>query len=72
MAADRRMFAFAGGVLHQSKIPRIARAFRGINESVRSLEPDGPLLTDVYVSAAALEVCDGDPFPGRRLADRKR
>jgi hypothetical protein len=61
--ADERMLAFAGGALHQSKIPASPElAAAAARQSIDGNE-DAALPNDVRSALAGIvEACDGDPF----------
>jgi hypothetical protein len=60
---DRRMLAFVGGALHQSKIPASPELAAASVRQPVDQDEDGPLPTDIRAALAGiLEACDGDPF----------
>jgi hypothetical protein len=61
--ADRRMLAFVGGALHQSKIPASPEFAAASTNQLVDRTQDEPLPADVHTALAGiLEACDGDPF----------
>jgi hypothetical protein len=60
---DRRMIAFVGGALHQSKVPASPELAAASAKYAVDQNQGGPLPTDVRGALAGIvEACAGDPF----------